>query len=398
MRKDVKRARLWLINNLSHKAKKLNDKKNNQQEREKNLRKVERCHGEIQILKRIEIDEVSKFALCRQLEEKAVQKEMEKLDSEQRAMLRLASHKFIQSQVTKFRETHPVPIDRLVLLIRSLGLQYQKKKLKEKADLENTSQNSGDVEVSEKTCPTNKGSSSVPKPADSDVNLVDPATTNDEEPEKKSSSIEKTESEDSLTAHPIENERRSDAPRTSDIADGKALKTNQKMKLRKGGTRHDFSLEKPRGKMAWPESKIAIDKKIGTMEIKQLHLDKMPSENIDFSSQPKSSNHSSVFELPKDSFFLGGVDPPSDNEDETFTSPPSKQKQVARKSHPYSQETAQDFPRKPNLEHRKNEKRANMLANHSPLGNIRQFGVPNIAKPSKGFKTLLLFFVYSKLN
>lgn len=388
MRKDVKRARLWLINNLSHKAKKLSDKKSNQQEREKNLRKVERCHGEIQVLKRIEIDEVSKFALCRQLEEKAVQKEMEKLDTEQRAMLRLASHKFIQSQVTKFRETHPVPLDRLVLLIRSLGLQYQKKKLKEKSDLENPSQNSGDAEVPKKTCPTKKGSSSVPKPADTDVNSVDPVTTNDEEPEKKSTS---TESEESLTAHPVDNEGRSDAPRTLVTADGKALKTNQKVKLRKGGTSHDFSLEKPRGKVAWPESKIVIDKKIGTMEIKQLHLDKMPLENIDFSSQPKSSHHSSIFELPKDSFFLGGVDPPSDHEDETFTSPPSKQKQGARKSHPHSQVTTKDFPRTANLEHRKNEKRANMLANHSPLGNIRQFGVPNTAKPSQGLQNFILF-------
>lgn len=379
MRKDVKRARLWLINNLSHRAKKLNDKKSKQQEREKNLRKVERCHDEIQVLKRIEIDEVSKFALCRQLEEKAVQKEMEKLDSEQRAMLRLASHKFIQSQVTKFREAHPVPIDRLVLLIRSLGLQYQKKKLKERTDFENPSQESGDLQVSMITCPTKKVSSSVPKRADSVVNSVDPVTTNDEDTEKEGTSIEKTKSEESMTVDRNKNEGRRNVSSTLDTADGKALESNQKVKLRKGG--HDFR-EKLRGKMAWPESKIAIDKKIGTMEIKQLHLDKMPSENIDFFFQSKPSHQSSVFEPPKDSFFLGGVDPPPDNEDETFTNLPIKQ--AARKSHHYSQVNAQKFPRKANeLEHRKNEKRANMLANHSPLGNIQQFGLPT-CKPSKG--------------
>ena len=65
MRKDVKRARLWLINNLNQRVKKLGGKKGNEKEVEKNKRKVEKLRSEIQFLKHIDLDEVSKFALCK---------------------------------------------------------------------------------------------------------------------------------------------------------------------------------------------------------------------------------------------------------------------------------------------------------------------------------------------
>ena len=93
----------------------------------------------MQILKHIDVDEVSKFALCSKLVPSEVVRELEKLEADQRAMLRLAYHKLVQTRVTTFRTDHPVPIDQLILLIRALGLKYQKKKLAKKLTQEGTS-------------------------------------------------------------------------------------------------------------------------------------------------------------------------------------------------------------------------------------------------------------------
>ena len=61
------------------------------------------------------------------------------LESKQRAMLRLVKHKFLQNQVTKFREIHPIAIDQLVLSIRSSELSYQKRKNQNSEQEEETS-------------------------------------------------------------------------------------------------------------------------------------------------------------------------------------------------------------------------------------------------------------------
>lgn len=129
MRKDVKRARLWLINQLNQRVKRLGGKNaQNDVHRAKNTRKLERQREELMVLKKIDIDDVSKYSLCHLLETENLENRLEKLDSDQRAMLKLATHKLVQNHVVKFREAHPIAIDKLILLIRSLGLKYQKKK------------------------------------------------------------------------------------------------------------------------------------------------------------------------------------------------------------------------------------------------------------------------------
>ena len=130
MRKDVKRARLWLINDLNHRVKKLNKATAKERDIEKNQCKAEKLRGEIQILKHIDVDEVSKFALCNKQESPNQVIDGNGLDIAQKVILHLANHKFVQEQVKMFREIYAVPIDRLIILIRSLGLQYQKKKKK----------------------------------------------------------------------------------------------------------------------------------------------------------------------------------------------------------------------------------------------------------------------------
>merc|ERR1712071_199216 len=120
MRKDVKRARLWLINQLNQRVKRLGGKNaQNDVHRAKNTRKLERQREDLM---------VSKNSLCHLLETENLENRLEKLDSDQRAMLKLATHKLVQNHVVKFREAHPIAIDKLILLIRSLGLKYQKKK------------------------------------------------------------------------------------------------------------------------------------------------------------------------------------------------------------------------------------------------------------------------------
>ena len=89
----MKRARLWLINNLNNKIKLLKKKKGSEQELAKNLAKVKKNQEEMQLLKKLDIDEISKFALCNQQQEAGDEKYLADLEPQQRALLRIANHK-----------------------------------------------------------------------------------------------------------------------------------------------------------------------------------------------------------------------------------------------------------------------------------------------------------------
>ena len=376
MRKDVKRARLWIINNLNQRAKKLCAKKGNEEETTKNTRKATRFRDEIQVLKHIDINEVSKFALCNQHEEKTLQKDIDTLETEQRALLRLATHPFIQNQVTKFRETHAVPMDRLVLLIRSLGLQYQKKKLKKSATEVNSTASplkekkslsqpkSTFVVSSAQTSTTKKKEGNAGAPAKDVTTLIAPAKKVIEKQEKgklpRNLSKEVAPKGEAAAVKEV---------RESTVTQDKAIPSVIKQ-------------EKTHLKVMWPESRApTIDKKIGTMEIKQLHLDKITTENISLADKiDRTSSPSVANEPPRDSFFIGGVDFPE--EETTIDSDQDRKKfrnERSVKNRKVPQDVAPREKKKPianttDKRELQNEKRANKLANLAPLGKARQFG------------------------
>lgn len=377
MRKDVKRARLWLIHNLTHRVKKLRSKKGTDQEKMKNSEKAQRLCSEILLLKKIDVDEVSKFALCSQHSAVTMEKDFNKLAVEQRAMLRLATHKLVQAQVFKFREAHAVPLDRLIVLVRSLGLQYQKKKQKipsgpsepdnmleapfqPKCDLRQTTpcppKETPKSCIKEKEVEENplQQPSSLCQLVSSSEEVAENGTFSRElpavKPKKKAANDKSSSKCDNRNAMPAQ-------PNCEDgnINNGKKQKT--------------------RVKVVWPESEKSINKKIGTIEVKQLHLDKLDSDIV-FAAAPIPSVAlpSSLEEKPKDSFFLGGIDASSDSDDANENS--GQQSSYRR----IGKTTRNQFSSKPRVKNRNSDRskelrdeiKANKLANHTPLGKNRQ--------------------------
>ncbi len=340
MRKDVKRARLWLINNLNQRVKKLSVKKGNEKELDKNKRKVEKLRSEIQLLKHIDLDEVSKFALCNK-QEMLPQANQNELNMAQHVMVRLANHKFIQDQVQKFRQTYTVPMDRLILLIRSLGLQYQKKKRKllldgqvdevvepEKVAGVATRLKKEDFVKKQKA---RQPTASKPTVEPKENSVTDPTKTESDEVISSSIAAIKDDLNESST---VEVERADillqsskEARINKKISESTENRTCDRMTSSASSnsvTKTVKCKENTRQKIPWPKMSIPpIDKKIGSMEIKQLNLDKMEADTISLEKSNKiSDNKSEINELPRDSFFLGGVDLPSDGDGDDLKNNP----------------------------------------------------------------------------
>ncbi|KAK2708668.1 hypothetical protein QYM36_014314 [Artemia franciscana] len=126
MRKDVNRARLWVINKVSKTLPKWRSRKG--ADAGKYHRRAERLVEELQVMKKVHPDLVSKFALCSKLTPSELEKQMQFMPTEQRALARLSAHKFVQSKVTLFYECYNVKKERVLMLVKALGVRYSKKK------------------------------------------------------------------------------------------------------------------------------------------------------------------------------------------------------------------------------------------------------------------------------
>ncbi|WAR01027.1 SRFB1-like protein [Mya arenaria] len=108
MRSVVQRAKLYVINDLTKKMKKLRNKKGSDEQKEKNSQKADRLVEEMKIIK-------------------------PSTTMEQRALARLSEQKFIQEKVNGFRSEHADWKDLAAFLItKHTAREFQKKKSKEK--------------------------------------------------------------------------------------------------------------------------------------------------------------------------------------------------------------------------------------------------------------------------
>lgn len=132
MRAVVKRARLFVINELVKKIHKLRKRKGSEAVQSKNKNKADRLLEEIKILKNLKPDYVSKYALgSTEKFEVIVVKESSNLDM--RAVARLAQQKFIQEQVANFRSEHSDWKELAAFLMtKHTSREFKKKKTKEK--------------------------------------------------------------------------------------------------------------------------------------------------------------------------------------------------------------------------------------------------------------------------
>lgn len=341
MRKDVKRARLWLINNLSQRVKKLNERKGTEIEIEKNLRKSERFRREIQQLKDVDVDEVSKFALCNNRE---LTTNNNLLELDQQVLLRLANHQIIKNQVAKFRQNYAIPVDRLILLVRSLGLQYQKKK-KKKMDMaaedaincaeDFTTDNSIGKKLS--TQPDISLKQSLKTKVIGEEQIEFSSKPNGNLKSKKSNiatnkAPNTTKKSNSLSM----NSKSEEICEDLSMCDQDILSSTVKSSIYCGNENNDETVSENTSvhvsqtqflvnkdgahrKTQWQKLLCPqINKKVGSMEIKQIRLDHCEAETIVPEQSPKIDDFSkNILDLPRDSFFLGGIDIPSNTgEDE----------------------------------------------------------------------------------
>ncbi|XP_052792430.1 serum response factor-binding protein 1-like [Mya arenaria] len=132
MRSVVQRAKLYVINDLTKKMKKLRNKKGSDEQKEKNSQKADRLVEEMKIIKILRPDYISKYALgSTEKFSNLVMKPSTTM--EQRALARLSEQKFIQEKVNGFRSEHADWKDLAAFLItKHTAREFQKKKSKEK--------------------------------------------------------------------------------------------------------------------------------------------------------------------------------------------------------------------------------------------------------------------------
>ncbi|GLH14985.1 Serum response factor-binding protein 1 [Gryllus bimaculatus] len=127
MRHSVSQARVHVLNKLVREIRKLQNKKGTDEQKQKNSRKAERLRQEVIFIKKLDPDELSKYALL-STEDPLEMLSKVSLSIEERSKVRLAAHKSIIHQVEIFRTKYPEWALKLPPLLVQLGLHIKYKK------------------------------------------------------------------------------------------------------------------------------------------------------------------------------------------------------------------------------------------------------------------------------
>ncbi|XP_023930090.1 serum response factor-binding protein 1-like isoform X2 [Lingula anatina] len=133
MRKTVKKARIQVINKLTRQIRKLKPKgESGLPGREKSARRLERLKAEMEVIKGLNADKVSKYALASTTSFADVCKQ-QNASEVGRAMARLADNAVLQKAVKEFRSKHADwPSLAAYLLAKTTNRKFKKKKKKVK--------------------------------------------------------------------------------------------------------------------------------------------------------------------------------------------------------------------------------------------------------------------------
>ena len=163
MRKAVIKAKIHVIRSLVKQIKSLKNKKvANTAQKNKNERKTERLTKELNILKKLKKDQVSKFALSN-TQNFLPEINPEKTDDideilTKRAFIRLCNTPVLAKDVQQFRKKFPNWESELPKITKNLGVKQKRKeeKLREKRKEEKTQQEQKDGKLSKKGVSKNK--------------------------------------------------------------------------------------------------------------------------------------------------------------------------------------------------------------------------------------------------
>ncbi|XP_022168345.1 serum response factor-binding protein 1-like [Myzus persicae] len=127
MRHIVRKSKVHTIHKLTREAKKLKEKKGNEEQLVKNKKKAERFISELMVIKKLNDDDVTKYALQNEVPSATILNSID-ITLETRALARLAGHKFITDEVQKFRSKYPDWKLCITDLLNELGAKYRAKK------------------------------------------------------------------------------------------------------------------------------------------------------------------------------------------------------------------------------------------------------------------------------
>ncbi len=287
MRKSVIKAKVHLIRDLLKQVKSLKNKKGTDDQKTKNNRKADRIVKELDFIKTVKKDIVSRFALENEganveiNPEKVTADEMEEL-LKKRALARLSNQKVMKSAVNEFRSKYPNWRKELPAVLKVLGKKQQKK--------------------NEKAKKKKKQESKKPENAKNEVKTEDDEQNDSDQDDEEGAESEFVASlKQSLadTKEEQESESESDNDNSED-SEEEEEKSEQELEA------------EPEVVKAEP---VKLSKREGQLEIKTINV-KKERESDSSDDEDDSSENDSKPEVPtktdppqkaiKDSFFLGG--------------------------------------------------------------------------------------------
>lgn len=127
MRHIVRKSKVHTIHKLTREAKKLKEKKGSEEQLVKNKKKADRFISELMVIKKLNDDDVTKYALQNEVPSAKILNSVD-IKLETRALARLAGHKFIIDEIQKFRSKYPDWKMCITDLLNDLGAKYRAKK------------------------------------------------------------------------------------------------------------------------------------------------------------------------------------------------------------------------------------------------------------------------------
>ncbi|XP_060854734.1 serum response factor-binding protein 1-like [Rhopalosiphum padi] len=126
MRHIVRKSKVHTIHKLTREAKKLKEKKGSEEQIAKNKKKAERFINELMVIKKLNDDDVTKYALQNEVPSATILNNID-ITLETRALARLAGHKFIIDKIQDFRNKYPDWKFCITDLLNELGAKYKAK-------------------------------------------------------------------------------------------------------------------------------------------------------------------------------------------------------------------------------------------------------------------------------
>ncbi|XP_068215972.1 uncharacterized protein [Palaemon carinicauda] len=126
----IRKGKAHLANRLVRRSQELrNSKTDNDLKKNKNCRKADKLIEEIRMLRKFYDDDVTKYALLNTKTILEVSND-ESATLEERALCRIATYKAVAPEIEKFRNQYPDWDKKVPQLLKTIGLQYRKKRLK----------------------------------------------------------------------------------------------------------------------------------------------------------------------------------------------------------------------------------------------------------------------------